>query len=54
MEGTINIHRMLEVMSEILSEKYGVTIRLTAIPKEGGNGAFVFISKCDTQESKKR
>ena len=48
LEGKINIHRMLEVMSEILSEKYGVTIKLTAIPKEAGNGSIEYISKSDT------
>lgn len=49
-----NIHRLLEVMSEILSDKYGVTIRLTAIPKEAGNDSIEHTSKCDTQESEKQ
>ena len=48
-----NIHRLLEVMSEILSDKYGVTIRITAIPKDAGNGSNEHASKCDIQGSEK-
>jgi len=29
-----DIHRVMQVMSEILSDKYGVKITLTAVPKE--------------------
>lgn len=30
----IDVHRLLKIMSEILSDQYGVKITLTARPKE--------------------
>ncbi len=30
-----DVHRVAEVLSEILSDKYGVKITITVIPKEG-------------------
>lgn len=30
----IDIHKFLKILSEILSEKYGVQVTLTATPKE--------------------
>lgn len=32
----LNIERMLKIMSEILSDKYGVTVTMTARRKEVG------------------
>lgn len=29
-----DVHRVMEVMSEILSDKYGLKITLTAVPKD--------------------
>lgn len=34
MTGEINIHRLMEALSEILSDKYGVQVTLTATLKE--------------------
>lgn len=30
----LNVHKLMEVLSEILSEKYGCKVTITAIPKE--------------------
>ena len=34
MENKLNIDRLMQVLSEILSEKYGCKVTITAIPKE--------------------
>ena len=34
MENRINIGRLMETLSEILSEKYGCKVTITAVPKE--------------------
>lgn len=34
MEGEINVHKLMQVMSEILSDLYDMDITLTARPKE--------------------
>ena len=34
MENRLNIDRMMKTLSEILSEKYGCKVTITAIPKE--------------------
>lgn len=34
MENRINIDRMMKTLSEILSEKHGCKVTITAIPKE--------------------
>lgn len=34
MENRINIDRLMEALSEILSEKHGCKVTITAIPKE--------------------
>ena len=34
MENRINIDRLMEKLSEILSEKYGCKVTITAVPKE--------------------
>ena len=31
-----DVQRLMEVMSEILSDKYGVNVTMTAVPKEQG------------------
>ena len=31
---TINVHKLVKVLSEILSEKYGCKVTITAIPKD--------------------
>lgn len=31
-----DVQRLLQVMSEILSDKYGVKVTMTAVPKEQG------------------
>lgn len=33
MENRINIDRMMKTLSEILSEKYGCKVTITAVPK---------------------
>lgn len=34
MENRLNIDRMMKTLSEILSEKYGCKVTITAVPKE--------------------
>ena len=34
MENKLNIDRVVKALSEILSEKYGCKVTLTAVPKE--------------------
>lgn len=34
MENRINIGRLMETLSEILSEKHGCKVTITAVPKE--------------------
>lgn len=34
MENKLNIDRMMKTLSEILSEKYGCKVTITATPKE--------------------
>ena len=33
-ENKLNVDRLMKVLSEILSEKYGCKVTLTAIPKD--------------------
>lgn len=37
MENRLNIDRMMKTLSEILSEKHGCKVTITAIPKEQKN-----------------
>ena len=39
MDGQINIHKLAKVLSEILSDKYGVKVTITIRPKEPQQGA---------------
>ena len=34
MESKLNVDRLMKALSEILSEKYGCKVTITAIPKE--------------------
>lgn len=34
MENRLNIDRLMKALSEILSEKYGCKVTITAVPKE--------------------
>jgi hypothetical protein len=36
-ENKLNVHKLMEVLSEILSEKYGCKITMRAIPKDQVN-----------------
>jgi hypothetical protein len=38
MANRLNVDRMMKTLSEILSEKYGCKVTITAVPKEKDTG----------------
>ena len=39
MENKLNVEKLMKTLSEILSEKYGCKVTITAIPKENSTEA---------------